>query len=230
MHTHHTPTLQGGTNFRVLRVVLSPGGKHEVQSKKYALSPELYQGHGAELFLFLAQCIKDTIVSLGDDPSPPKPHHLGFTFSFPCDQTALDAGRLVWWTKGFTWSVGAPLTRQNILERNKPCRPFLAQVLTLLWLGFLPRSAGVEGEEVVGLLQKALSLPEVGVKVHVEALVNDTVGTLMAKKRSDPVAKTPGSYTLNNIFGFQVSCHRPPLSPYTFAKPSKLFNTFAEPS
>lgn len=76
-----------------------------MQSKKYALSPELYQGHGADLFLFLAQCIKDTIVSLGDDPSPPKPHHLGFTFSFPCDQTALDAGRLVWWTKGFTWSV-----------------------------------------------------------------------------------------------------------------------------
>ena len=105
-------------------------------------------GTGESLFEFLAACIQESIVSFGDErASLEEPVHLGFTFSFPCQQTSINAGTLLRWTKGFT-------------------------------------ATGVEGQEVVALLQDALR--RLDVHVHVEAIVNDTVGTLMAHRRSDP--------------------------------------------
>jgi hexokinase len=37
-------------------------------------------------------------IDVGDDEAV----HLGFTFSFPVEQTALDQGKLLTWTKGFS--------------------------------------------------------------------------------------------------------------------------------
>ncbi|XP_014663810.1 PREDICTED: hexokinase-2-like [Priapulus caudatus] len=83
---------------------------------------------------------------------------LGFTFSFPCRQEGLTAARLVKWTKGF-------------------------------------RCSGVEGEDVVRLLREAVarkraSEPAVCCQqeydIDVVALVNDTVGTLMAVAHRNP--------------------------------------------
>ncbi len=51
--------------------------------------------------------------------------HLGFTFSFPCDQTSIKSAKLLRWTKGFN------------------CE-------------------GVEGEDVVKLLQDAIERRGVG--------------------------------------------------------------------
>lgn len=68
--------------------------------------------------------------------------YLGFTFSFPVEQTAINSGKLMRWTKGFD----------------------------------IPEAVG---KDVCALLQAEvdkLSLP-----VRVAALVNDTVGTLMAR-------------------------------------------------
>lgn len=67
---------------------------------------------------------------------------MGFTFSFPVEQTAIDKGTLISWTKGF----------------NCP---------------------DAIGKDVVKLLQDALDRKHI--KVRVNALVNDTVGALLAR-------------------------------------------------
>lgn len=67
--------------------------------------------------------------------------NMGFTFSFPVEQTAIAKGTLIKWTKGF----------------NCPDAP---------------------GKDVVELLQTALDRKHIKVKVN--ALVNDTVGALLA--------------------------------------------------
>jgi hexokinase len=46
-------------------------------------------------------------------------------------------------------------------------------------------ASGVEGKDVVALLTEALHRKEM-VFIHVAALANDTVGTLMAKSYTDP--------------------------------------------
>lgn len=49
--------------------------------------------------------------------------HLGMTFSFPVEQTALGAGRLLTWTKGFsaTGAIGEDVVQllQDSLDKKK---------------------------------------------------------------------------------------------------------------
>lgn len=84
---------------------------------------------------------------------------LGFTFSFPVDQTAINRGKLLRWTKGF-----------DIHE--------------------------AVGKDVCELLQAEIDILHLPVKVA--ALVNDTVGTLMARSYTSP-GKTPT--LIGSIFG-----------------------------
>lgn len=72
---------------------------------------------------------------------------LGFTFSFPVQQSAINRGTLIRWTKGF-----------NIPDAI--------------------------GEDVCLMLQDAID--ELHLPVRVAALVNDTVGTLMARSYTSP--------------------------------------------
>uniref|UniRef100_A0A8C9ZEM6 Hexokinase-2 n=1 Tax=Sander lucioperca TaxID=283035 RepID=A0A8C9ZEM6_SANLU len=90
----------GGTNFRVLLVKIRSGKKRSVEmhNKIYAIPIEVMQGTGEELFDHIVYCISDFLDYMGMK-SARLP--LGFTFSFPCHQTSLDAGILVTWTKGF---------------------------------------------------------------------------------------------------------------------------------
>jgi len=138
----------GGTNFRVLRVVLG-GLSTLIKQMKFVLSPEHMQGEGKVLFNFLAESIKTAVLEFeGELPPPDEALRLGFTFSFPVNQTALNSGTLLKWTKGFN-------------------------------------AAGVVGEDVVTLLQNSLN--DIGFsQVHVDALANDTVGTLLAMANKDP--------------------------------------------
>ncbi len=55
-------------------------------------------GTGEALFDFLAECIHDFVQKYGLSETPLP---LGFTFSFPMEQKALDVGILVTWTKSF---------------------------------------------------------------------------------------------------------------------------------
>ncbi|KAK5873838.1 hypothetical protein PBY51_018841 [Eleginops maclovinus] len=90
----------GGTNFRVLLVKIRSGKRRtvEMHNKIYAIPQEVMQGTGEELFDHIVQCISDFLDYMGMKNTRLP---LGFTFSFPCRQTSLDAGILVTWTKGF---------------------------------------------------------------------------------------------------------------------------------
>ncbi|KAG9330692.1 hypothetical protein JZ751_022408 [Albula glossodonta] len=90
----------GGTNFRVLLVKIRSGKRRtvEMHNKIYAIPIEVMQGTGEELFDHIVYCISDFLDYMGMKNARLP---LGFTFSFPCRQTSLDAGILVNWTKGF---------------------------------------------------------------------------------------------------------------------------------
>ncbi|KAM3868064.1 hexokinase-2 isoform 2-T2 [Diretmus argenteus] len=90
----------GGTNFRVLLVKVSANGKQKVEMENqiYAIPEHIKRGSGSELFDHIAECLASFMDKLGiKDKKLP----LGFTFSFPCQQTKLDESILVSWTKGF---------------------------------------------------------------------------------------------------------------------------------
>ncbi|XP_062242884.1 hexokinase HKDC1-like [Platichthys flesus] len=90
----------GGTNFKVMLVNFKKGVQQssQVYHKIYTIPLELMQGAGEELFDHCAQCVSDFLDYMGiKNTRLPA----GFTFSFPCEQTAIDTGTLVSWTKGF---------------------------------------------------------------------------------------------------------------------------------
>jgi len=135
----------GGTNFRVCEVYLEGQSSVRLRQKKFTIPEDCKNADGEVLFDFLANSVesflKDSGVSTDQDLE------LGFTFSFPVNQTAIDKGFLMGWTKGFD------------------CKDTV-------------------GKDVVELLNEALARKNV--KVHVSALVNDTVGTLMSHAYNDP--------------------------------------------
>ncbi|XP_066511433.1 hexokinase-2-like [Hoplias malabaricus] len=90
----------GGTNFRVLLVRVRSGKRRSVEmhNKIYAIPQDIMQGTGEELFDHIVHCIADFLEYMGMKGATLP---LGFTFSFPCDQTRLDQGILLKWTKGF---------------------------------------------------------------------------------------------------------------------------------
>jgi len=136
----------GGTNFRVVKVVLDgKGGALVTASSKYVLKKKDIQGTGEDLFNFIALCIKEFVNENNIEES--EIVDLGFTFSFAVEQTNIAAGTLIGWSKGFT-------------------------------------SSGVVGEDVVVCLNEALRRNGI-FNIRVAALVNDTVGTLVAKNYTE---------------------------------------------
>uniref|UniRef100_A0A668AKZ4 Hexokinase-3 n=1 Tax=Myripristis murdjan TaxID=586833 RepID=A0A668AKZ4_9TELE len=98
----------GGSKFKVLQVkVRKEAGRVrrsvEMQEQTYPLPKELLIGRGVELFDHVSECLKDFL--LQKKISLEKKHPLGFTFSFPCQQTALNQGLLLNWSKNY-WARG----------------------------------------------------------------------------------------------------------------------------
>jgi hexokinase len=97
----------GGTNFRVLRVHLGglEGRVIEQEYEEVAIPSELMLGTSMELFDFVADELVSFAARKGNegfsDPSGDQVREVGFTFSFPVNQTAVDSGTLMNWTKGF---------------------------------------------------------------------------------------------------------------------------------
>lgn len=150
----------GGTNFRVCSIMLNGDTTFNLTYNKVAIpKPLMVAKTSQELFAFLAKQIElflrehhaehfESHVRRRATASTPMGYRdehifrLGFTFSFPVKQSAINKGKLIRWTKGFD----------------------------------IPDAVG---KDVCRLLQDEidnLSLP-----VKVAALVNDTVGTLMAR-------------------------------------------------
>ncbi|KAL7753074.1 hexokinase [Sorochytrium milnesiophthora] len=137
----------GGTNFRVCSVKLLGNKRVELDNEKYSVSDELKTGEGEALFDFIAGCVQDYINTRKLQPEEGKPIKLGFTFSFPVKQSAINHGVLMHWNKGFT-------------------------------------CANVVDQDVVSLQQKAFD--KKGLKIEITAIVNDTVGTLVARAYPKP--------------------------------------------
>lgn len=130
----------GGTNLRVCEIALDGKGSFSIKQEKYKVSDMLKRGPVRDLFDYMATSVDTFLTDFGTS-STEDVLHLGFTFSFPVEQTAIDSGVLIHWTKGF----------------DCPDAP---------------------GKDVVQLLQDALDRKHI--KVRCNALVNDTVGALLA--------------------------------------------------
>lgn len=99
----------GGTNLRVCSVHLHGDTSHTVQQSQLPIPRELMIGETPHaLFSFIAQRIQDflgtfhqlSLEAARDDPNRAF-FSLGFTFSFPAYQNAINSGVLLHWTKGF---------------------------------------------------------------------------------------------------------------------------------
>jgi hexokinase len=165
----------GGTNFRVCSIQLHGDSTFGLQQSKVKIPASLMKPPttSKQLFRFLALQIELFLkehhceqyashvqaVKAGEAPTI-KVYDMGFTFSFPVSQVAINSGHLIRWTKGFD----------------------------------IPDAVG---QDICLLLQTeidALMLP-----VRVAALVNDTVGTLMARSYTSPGQGT--GTLLGAIFG-----------------------------
>ncbi|CAN0878124.1 HXK1 [Linum grandiflorum] len=96
----------GGTNFRVLRVHL--GGRNGgIVNQEFAEVPipsELMTGAPDALFDYIAAELAKFVAKESQEHElpPGRKRELGFTFSFPVNQTSIASGTLVRWTKGFS--------------------------------------------------------------------------------------------------------------------------------
>lgn len=89
----------GGTNFRVILLELANGQFVKEEFKFYHISDEARLGCGISLFDYLADCVKDFMLSKGMQIDTAI--SMGFTFSFPMKQHSLHSAELVTWTKSF---------------------------------------------------------------------------------------------------------------------------------
>ncbi|KAJ4947108.1 hypothetical protein JOQ06_009149 [Pogonophryne albipinna] len=113
-HVHSTPDGSekghflaldlGGSKFKVLQVKVREGtgvrrGGVEMEEKTYPIPEELLTGSGKELFDHVSESLKDFLHE--KKISVEKKHPLALTFSFPCEQSALNQGLLLNWSKNF---------------------------------------------------------------------------------------------------------------------------------
>ncbi|XP_021765357.1 hexokinase-2-like [Chenopodium quinoa] len=92
----------GGTNFRVMRVKLQGNRTIDLKSESYKVPPNIKVGKLHELFDYIAEKVSYVIEMDSDSATQPgKKRELGFTFSFPVQQTRINSGTLLNWTKDF---------------------------------------------------------------------------------------------------------------------------------
>ncbi|TCD70456.1 glucokinase [Steccherinum ochraceum] len=111
----------GGTNLRVCEVQLQGNHEFTLRQQKYRVSEALKTGEATALFDYLADSVDAFLTDNASSPTnaPADPFAsgssldfmdsglnsaipLGLTFSFPVEQTALNEGKILTWTKGFS--------------------------------------------------------------------------------------------------------------------------------
>ncbi|KAG8987153.1 glucokinase [Tulasnella sp. JGI-2019a] len=92
----------GGTNLRVCEVTLEGNHKFSLRQQKYKVSTELKTGEATVLFDYMADSVDHFLTQMAASTNVEDDIHLGLTFSFPVEQSALDKGVLLTWTKGFS--------------------------------------------------------------------------------------------------------------------------------
>lgn len=102
----------GGTNFRVCSVTLNGDHTYSMEQMKSKIPDELLESKDVtsdQLFgylarrtlIFLKKYHPDYLSSSSSSSTSSESLRLGFTFSYPVDQTSLNSGTLIRWTKGF---------------------------------------------------------------------------------------------------------------------------------
>ncbi|EDO19135.1 hypothetical protein Kpol_2000p103 [Vanderwaltozyma polyspora DSM 70294] len=140
----------GGTNFRVCSVKLNGDHTFQLEQMKSKIPDELLDDESVtskDLFSYLSRRTMAFIKKYHPEYLAPNseslpPLKLGFTFSYPVNQTSLNSGCLIRWTKGF-------------------------------------KIADTVGKDIVELYQNELNAQGLPF-VHVVAMTNDTVGTLLS--------------------------------------------------
>lgn len=94
----------GGTNFRICSVELNGDHSFNLEQYKTKVDKTLMIGTAQELFAFLSKQIRYFLAQHHADylkSDKAEKIKMSFTFSFPLNQTALNRGTLIRWTKGF---------------------------------------------------------------------------------------------------------------------------------
>ena len=89
----------GSTNFRVMLSQFTPGGEPKSRVQHYLVPDDVRTGDSSGVFNFMAESINDFVNKYEDLRDEELP--LGFTFSFPMAQHALNSATLLNWTINF---------------------------------------------------------------------------------------------------------------------------------
>lgn len=190
------PQQLGGTNLRVCEVTLLGNSKFTLRQQKFKVSDALKTGEASELFDYIAESVGNFLSTMDESKKKAGEQlYLGFTFSFPVEQSALDKGKLITWTKvsgpGSIKRFRAMCTASADVHSAMTNERDHAVTSAFFQQGFEAKNA--IGHDVVQLLQDALDRKQVSVKCS--ALVNDTVGTLLSR------AYQSGAALVGGIFG-----------------------------
>lgn len=190
-------------------VELLGDGKFTLRQQKFKVSEQLKTGKATDLFDYIAESVANFLETMDQEKLRGEELYLGFTFSFPVEQTALDRGKLITWTKvcvRFLCLASVARTPAQSLTVAPPALHVISQ-------GF--EATGAIGQDVVHLLQDALDRRQVPVRCS--ALVNDTVGTLLSR------AYQSGAALVGGIFGTGTNgAYVEKLSAITKKLPSQL--------
>lgn len=152
----------GGTNLRVCEVDLPEDkGEFDIIQSKYRMPDDLKTGTADELWDYLGDCIQQFLEYHHEGETLDK-IPLGFTFSYPATQDYIDHGVLQRWTKGFDI---------HGVEGHDVVPPFEKALHDRV------RQEQSSSERLLTCVQ---DLP-----VHLTALINDTIGTLIASAYTD---------------------------------------------
>uniref|UniRef100_A0A060T772 Phosphotransferase n=1 Tax=Blastobotrys adeninivorans TaxID=409370 RepID=A0A060T772_BLAAD len=116
----------GGTNLRVAEITLDGKRGFDVTQSKYHMPDDIKTGTSDRLWDYIAECLEKFLTANHPDEDL-NDISLGFTFSYPCTQTAINNGVLQRWTKGFDidgveGQDVQPLLENALKKRNVPIK------------------------------------------------------------------------------------------------------------
>lgn len=144
----------GGTNLRVIRVTLLGNSKFKSTSEKFPIPRSLTTGKSKDLWDFIANSLHNFIIAQYGEGYNGEKIPLGFTFSYPAFQDAINQGILKTWTKGFDIANVeghdvVPLLQQSLNELKVP-----VEVVSLIndTTGTLVASKYCDPNTIMGLI------------------------------------------------------------------------------
>lgn len=117
----------GGTNMRVAEIELDGDRGFDTTQSKYHMPDDIKTGTADRLWDYIADCLSKFLESHHGEDHGLTDIPLGFTFSYPCTQPAINKGILQRWTKGFDIDGVenhdvAPMFAEALRKRNVPVK------------------------------------------------------------------------------------------------------------